>query len=353
MLMKKFLALLMMLMLTCSSALAAPDFTNCAIANGNVAAAAFVDVTAPYSGTLSSFDLNTGDTVKAGDELFRMLTTTVYAPEDGTAKLVFAKPGDDASAVLTRYGSLVSLELPQTLRISATTSGAYNKAENRTIVLGETLYFRSTKEGKEEGEGRVILVQGDSYVVEITEGEFELGENLTLYRDDDYSNKDCVGKGQVTRRDPVTIQGMGRVHEVLVAEGEQVKASQPLLTLMAADADVDASPIVTAPKDGVVANVSVIPGQQVWKGMTLARIYLTDAIEVVADVDEMDLGNLRVGDSLSVVLDTDPDTVITGQVTEISGLGVTRQNAAYYTVHISIPSGRAALGASVSVYIPR
>ena len=53
--MKKFLALLLLLTMLSTCALADTALTDCAIANGNVTATTFVDVTAPYSGTLASF----------------------------------------------------------------------------------------------------------------------------------------------------------------------------------------------------------------------------------------------------------------------------------------------------------
>jgi len=189
--------------------------------------------------------------------------------------------------------------------------------------------------------------------VDILDGEFSLREQLTLYRDDDYSQKECVGKGLVIRRDPVVSAGQGRVSEILVTAGDSVSAGTPLMTLMGPDADYDASPSVIAPANAVAASVAVAAGQQVWKGQVLARLYLTDELEVIAEVDEVDLGDLRVGDSVYVTLDTDPDRVINGTVTEISGMGVTRQNAAYYAVHVSIHADNALLGGSASVYLPR
>ena len=42
-----------------------------------------------------------------------------------------------------------------------------------------------------------------------------------------------------------------------------------------------------------------------------------------------------------------------GTVTEISALGVTRQNAAYYSVHVSIDDSSVMLGQSASVYLPK
>ena len=67
--MKKFLALLLLLTMLSTCALADTALTDCAIANGNVTATTFVDVTAPYSGTLASFDLSVGDRIAAGDAL--------------------------------------------------------------------------------------------------------------------------------------------------------------------------------------------------------------------------------------------------------------------------------------------
>ena len=349
--MKKLLALLTVLLMLASSAMAAEDLSGYAIANGTVAAVRFVDVTAPYSGTLSTFDLTAGDRVNAGDELFSMLLTTVYAPEAGTVTL-FAAEGDDAAGVMSHYGALASLEPTLPTQIAATTAGAYNNKANHLLYVGETLYFRSSGSGREEGWGKVIHIEGSSYVVDVLEGDFDIGESFNLYRSDRSESRDNVGRGTVTRRNPLSLAGAGRVCELLVDDGDRVEANAPVMTLMTADADPGASPIVTAPQDAVVATVAVSSGQQVWKGQLLARLYLTEELEVVAEVDEIDLHGLRVGDSLPITLDTDEDTVLYGVVTEISALGVTRQNAAYYTVHASLDTD-ALLGASASVYLPK
>ncbi len=354
--MKRVLSLLLSLLLLSAPALAdsktgKTDLTNCAIANGVVQAVNYVDLVAPYSGTLDTFDLAAGDTVKEGDELLRMLTTTLYATEEAEVTAMFATPGADATALMARYGGLAALEPTQCLQMTCTITGAYNKPENKILHVGETLYFRAT--GGTRGSGVVVMVSGSNYVVDILKGEFSLGESMTLFRSDSYEAAENVGKGTVARRDPLLPAGQGRVAETLVKVGDQVSAGEPLLTLMSADAAPNASPTLTAPCDAVVGTVAVSPGQQVWKGQLLARLYMTDEIEVLAQVDEMDLNDLWVGDKLSVTLDVDADWVMTGTVTEISALGVTQQNAAYYTVHISIPSGDAMLGASASVYIPR
>ena len=141
--MKKLFALLACLTLLTASALAETDLSGYAIANGTVTAVRFVDLTAPYSGTLLPFDLSAGDRVNAGDELFSMMLSTVYAPEAGTVTL-FGEPGDDASGVIAHYGALASLETEIPTQVLATTASAYNVKENHILYVGETLDFRSS-----------------------------------------------------------------------------------------------------------------------------------------------------------------------------------------------------------------
>ena len=351
--MKKVLTLVLLLCLTAGAACADSDLSGMRVASGNVKAAAWEDLTAPFSGTLLPFDLEPGDAVSADQVLFSLRTTVVRAPENGKITAVFAAPGSDAAAVINHYGALVTLEAEHPDRISAKITGGGNKKENKVVRPGETLYFRSDKAGREEGEGTVISVSGEQFLVEITSGSFERQEILNLYRDSDYGNNDKVGSGPVIGRDPVSVTGYGRIASVSAEPGALVREGDPLLTLLAPDADPDASADISPAAGGIVLSVAVQPGQQVWKGQLLARVARTDALEVVAEVDEMDLGGLAVGTVCPIVADMMPDTRFNGTVTEISGQGYTRQNAAYFLVHLSLPASLLPLGASCSVYLPQ
>lgn len=351
--MKRILSLIISLVLLAAPALAEEQkLVNCAVANGNAAAVHYVDVVAPFSGTLESFALETGDAVSAGDSLFSMMTTTVYATEDGKVNAVFAREGDDAQAVMERYGGLAAVEPASRQRIAATLKDAYSSVETRTLCVGDLVYFRSSRSGREVGEGVVTMVNGREYVVDVLKGEFMPTETLKLFQDDDYGTEEQVGTGDVFLRDPLLAAGQGRVYEVLVKEGAAVRNGDALFTLLPADAAPGANPAILAPVTGVVGQISVAPGQQVYKGQVLARIHQTDNMEIVAEVDEVDLGGLRVGDSVYVVMDMDTDRILLGSVTEISQYGVNRQNAAYYSVHVSVPEKGLLMGASASVYIP-
>ncbi|MBR2824350.1 MAG: HlyD family efflux transporter periplasmic adaptor subunit [Clostridia bacterium] len=353
--MKKLLLLILALSLLWSGASAAAlDRSAYVIASGTVEAAAFTDVLAPFSGTLLSFDLQPGDRVSVGETLLGMRTQILRAPLSGRITGVFAGEGEDASGVMARYGALAAIEPEYSYLVRATTTGAYNKSRNKELHIGETLYFQQNSGTKDDGVGQVISVSGDSYTLEIHSGDFSPRENVTLYRSAGYGYSEKVGTGTVARRDPLTVTGSGRIGKVYVRADSRVSADDPLFEILPADADPGAGSDVLCPCDGVIASVAVMPGQQVWKGALLARIYRTDRIEVVAEVDEMDLSRIRVGSVCPILLDMDEETVLQGQVSEINALGVTRQNAAWFRVHLSLENAsHLPLGASASVYLPK
>lgn len=352
--MKKILLIgLSVVLLVCvlsAPAAADTDLSRYAIANGTVQAASFNDVTAPCSGTLFSFDLDPGDAIEAGTPLFELMTSEVYAPEDATVGYLFAAEGDSADAAMATYGAVLALQPAIRQRMHCTYLSTTNYEENKHLHVGETVYFKYVEE---EGSGTVIFTSGGSYEVEILTGSFKEGKTLELFRDSSYRTHDKVGKGTVYYRDDIIVTAAGRIAEMLVSPGDSVKKGDVLLRTLAQDAGTDVSPIITAPCGGVIDLVSVNPGQQIWKGQLLCRIWSIGVPEIVAMVDEMDLGNLRVGDRIPVTLDTDESRILTGTVTEISALGVTRQNAAYYTVHVSVAENDIMLGQSVSVYLPK
>lgn len=353
--MKKISAMLLaLLLLMMSAASAEVDLSQYSVTNASVQTVDHLDITAPCAGTLLPFDLETGDVVAVDDLLFSLMTVDVYAPEDGEVTAVFVEAGDDAAAAMNRYGSLGAIDPTVEQMMNCTTLGAHNSDENKVLHVGETLYFKSPKSDGDKGTGRVTAVTASGYTVEILSGHFSKGDSMSLYRDKGYNSRDCVGKGIVSQRLPVTFSATGMVTAVYVQPGTKVKAGDRLLSLLPNTNDHGVMPDVNAPCSGVIGTVSAAPGQQVWKGALLCRLYLTDAMEIVADVDEMDLNALSVGSPVYVTLDTDKKNVLTGQVTEISSTGIIRGNAAYYTVHVSLPKSKEyMIGQSASLYLPK
>lgn len=319
-------ALLLALVLSCSAALAVT-------ANATVVAPKTVKLTAPMNGTLLPFDLATGDRVAAGDALFAFDVTPVYAQADGKVVAVFAEAGDDAAGVLARYGSLAVIEPEKPLYIPANTSQAHEKDENKYLHAGQTLYLKC---GNEEGVGVVTSVDGANYIVEILEGDFELGDTIRCFRKPEMKYEEETGRGKATRYADTAVQAQGRIVACHVQPGDTVKTGDLLFEVVDSSCPVGASLEMASPVSGAVAALAVSSGMQVYRGQLLCEIADIDALELSVQVDELDLAALRVGDVLTYTLDAYGDAVFTGTVTEIRPIGMARQNATYFDVRLTI-----------------
>ena len=87
--------------------------------------------------------------------------------------------------------------------------------------------------------------------------------------------------------------------------------------------------------------------------MLLCEIADLSALELSAQIDELDLPAIRVGDVLTYTLDAYGEKTFSGTVTEIRPIGSARQNATYFDVRITAPQGTNVLpGMNATVIIP-
>ena len=319
-------------------------------ANGIVKASDTYDITAPFSGTLLPFSAEQGDEVAVNDPLFVLDTQQIYAPEDGIVTL-FAAPGDHSQDVMQQYGMLASITKPNPYRVRATTFNAHK--DNKFLHIGEALYFHLSSDKDEEGEGRVIAVEGNAYIVEITQGSFQLDKKVKLFREKGKGNNARTGEGTIVRAPEAPVFGDGRVLRCTVADGQQVQKGALLFELVSADcpSDVTSEAICTA-RSGVLGSLQVAAGQQVYKGQVLVTLHDTSSLKVVAEVDEVDLHRVQVGGTVSLAFDALPGQTLPGTVTRISGLGTLKQNATYFDVDITFanaPDIRLFMNATVTL----
>lgn len=309
-------------------------------ANASIVAPQTVKVTAPFAGTLKPFDLTQGEAVSAGDALFTMDTTPVYAAQDGTVAAVFAQEGDDASGLISRYGALAVIEPEKPLYIAASTAQAYDDDDNRYLHAGETLYLKC---GNEKGTGRVTSVSGKEYIVEILTGNFDVDDTVRCYRGSSMNNDEETGRGNVTRYADTAVTAQGRIAAVHVKAGDAVKTGDLLFEVIDAQSERGASLTLSAPCDGAVTLLNTTSGAQVYRGQLLCEIADLTALELSAQVDELDLTSVRVGDVLTYTLDAYAGETFSGTVTEIRPVGTVRQNATYFDVRITLPAGKTLL----------
>ena len=115
---------------------------------------------------------------------------------------------------------------------------------------------------------------------------------------------------------------------------------------------------ITSPIDGVVLSKSVEEGQTVAASFSTPTLFtiakdLTN-MQVVADVDEADIGDVKVGERVTFTVDAYPDNTFSGTVKQVRQEATTTNNVVTYSVVISAPNAdlklKPGLTATVTIY---
>ena len=115
---------------------------------------------------------------------------------------------------------------------------------------------------------------------------------------------------------------------------------------------------ITSPIDGTVISKSVEEGQTVAASFNTPELFtiakdLTN-MQVVANVDEADIGNVKEGDRVTFTVDAYPDDTFEGTVKQVRLEATTTNNVVTYEVVISAPNDdlklKPGLTANVTIY---
>lgn len=145
--------------------------------------------------------------------------------------------------------------------------------------------------------------------------------------------KNLYDKGLVSRNDyEVARLSFQKAAEDVKTKEENVKKAQTNLGYA----------IITSPIDGIVLGKDVEEGQTVASSYSTPTLFtiaqdLTD-MQVVADIDEADIGNIKDGQKVSFTVDAFPDDTFSGVVTQVRQEAVTESNVVTYEVVISAPN---------------
>ncbi|MDD3906063.1 MAG: efflux RND transporter periplasmic adaptor subunit [Candidatus Omnitrophica bacterium] len=143
----------------------------------------------------------------------------------------------------------------------------------------------------------------------------------------------------------------GRINEILVKEGETVKSGQTLAWMSSTEraalldaargrgeeamkywADVYKATPLISPIDGQVIVSTDKPGQTVTTSDIV--VVISDRLIVQAQIDETDIGKVRLGQSVGISLDAYPDIKLNGVVDHIYYESETVNNVNIYQVDI-------------------
>ncbi len=145
-----------------------------------------------------------------------------------------------------------------------------------------------------------------------------------------------------------SVQTVASRKDQVVAAQEEVSRAQTNLSYAT----------ITSPIDGIVVSKSVEEGQTVNANMSTPDLFtiaqdLTN-MQVVADVDEADIGDVKKGERVTFTVDAYPNDTFEGTVTQVRLEATTTNNVVTYEVVISAPNAdlklKPGLTASVVIY---
>lgn len=160
-----------------------------------------------------------------------------------------------------------------------------------------------------------------------------------------------TGNVQPQNRLEVNPPVAGRVEKILVVEGQYVKKGQTLALISSSEraalldaagakgaAEVahwedlyKATPLL-APMSGQVINREVEPGQAISTSSVV--VVLSDHLIVDGEVDETDIGRIKVGQKATLTLDAYADQIIQARVSQIRYEAKTVNNVTMYEVYV-------------------
>lgn len=279
--------------------------------------------TADISGTVSEVYVSNGDAVSAGTELCR-----ISASNDLTIDFQFsyAKDGDfyvgqPAKIYLNGYAGYIDGTVAQV--------GGSSMA-NATGMKMTTVRVKAANPG---------LVSGDCTASAVVGNYTSYGQTTVK-----------VGTGST-----ITASASGKVSGLTLMPGDSVSSGQRICTitgdsvdnqLQNAKASLENAQdrlddyMVTSPITGTVVEKTVKAGDNVGTGSnsnnTLCIIYDLTYLEMTLNIDELDIDNVEVGQTVNVTSDAKAGQTYTGVVTKVSMVGTTSGGTTTYPVTVRI-----------------
>jgi HlyD family secretion protein len=142
--------------------------------------------------------------------------------------------------------------------------------------------------------------------------------------------------------------------EEVRAKAQQIKAESELVTAETRLKDA----IVRSPIDGIVLQKNVEAGQVISSGINsvsggtlIATVANMDSVYIFAEVDEVDIGQVHIGQRAKVLADAFPDDVFYGYVLRIAPLATVEQNVTTFNVTVVVANTNGKLKAGMNTTV--
>ena len=293
-------------------------------------------------------------------QLTRSKTTEyVYAPVKGRIKYLPVAVGDDVTSSIAEHGALALLSTDGLMRVDLQT--------DTTLELYSEVMVRW--DGHKE-EGEVVAPTENGYLITLTDNGTPYGETAEIYDGDT-----LIGSGVIEINKPVAVYANGgTISKVRYKENAKVSANAKLFTLnneplsnayqqtysqrqdlaeqLQAVIAYMNDPTIVALQEGTISEVRIEKNGITGNGTdadadaasstggksTSFVMNISGALTMTIDVDELDIGSVRLGQTATISLDAISSEMFEATVTRISYLGDIQGSITTYAVELTLKS---------------
>ncbi|MBQ8081215.1 MAG: HlyD family efflux transporter periplasmic adaptor subunit [Clostridia bacterium] len=363
------------------------------ISTGALSISESASVKAPFSVTIDSVAVKAGQTVAKGDVLATVdaasidsaiaavvteleeadssvvslasaytETQNIQNPAEGRVKIIYGKVGDRVQDVMDEYGCLYVLSLDGTMVVSVPAPEGLT-TDSAVSVVSADKTWKGTVISVTDGVARVTFT--DSTVspgtnVSVTYNGASLGSGAAEIHMPLYVSSTMEGVITAAR---LTLNGTAAKKSIMykVGDVQMTQEYEGYLTQRAELIDqlnllrrLKDDPVITTNAAGIVSEVSAQAGQEVVKDDTLATLYIGSPNEMVISVDELDIINVKVGQTAGVQMDAISDKTYEAKVEYISQLGTTSSGITNYDVTVRLNGDdtlKMGMNGTVTIYV--
>ena len=325
-----------------------------------------VNLSFQTSGTVKEIKVNEGDPVKAGQVLATLdaadMELQVAQAElnlsNAQLKLAAAKKGPTAEEIASAKASLASAEENLKALQAGPSANDIEVARLKYEQAKDQLWSAQAKRDATMGDPRASGADKDAaqasvasatMAVEIARIQYEQAQKGP-------TDKDLrAAEAQVAqaRLNLSKLMSTPAAEDIQTAENA-VKQAQISLD----QAKLKLAPYtLTAPFDGTVARLSLQVGQMVNANAQVGLLSVPDSFDITADMSEVDVARVKVGQEVDVTLDALPDRTFKGHVTKVATVGTSTQGVVNYPVTIHLdqadPGIKPGMTANASIIVDR
>ncbi len=283
-------------------------------------------VAADVAGRIYSLDVEVGDEINAGEQVATIRNSDVM-------ELTVSFPADDAQGFYVGQSATVTLDST----FETLTGTVSEVAANTTVSTGNMIVREVTIQVTNPG-----------------------GISTTQTASATVNGVGSSSSGTFTYEDESTVVAdvSGTVSSIAVSEGDWVSEGQTLLVMTSDDLDEQVQSAsdslrnaeisyenqtdqlddytITSPIQGTIVDKNYNAGETTEANEVLCTIYDLSYLTMTLSVDELDISDIEVGQTVTIVADAVEDQTYEGVVTKVSVAGTSSGSATTYPVTIRI-----------------